>query len=86
MVFDLHEVAEITAELLGGNGVASEKVRYANLVSFTCLKPFAFYYRNERKDAHDLIYCLEKHGIWKGLKAAPRQVSEGIRQSTWRDH
>ncbi|MDP3509129.1 MAG: antitoxin [Candidatus Melainabacteria bacterium] len=59
MVFDLHEIKEIQAELLGGNGVATEKVRFANLVSFTCLKAFAFDQRNERKDAHDLIYCLE---------------------------
>jgi hypothetical protein len=59
MVFDLHEIKEIQAELLSGNGVAIEKVRFANLVSFTCLKAFAFDQRNERKDAHDLIYCLE---------------------------
>lgn len=59
MVFDLHEIKEIQAELLGGNGVATENVRFANLVSFTCLKAFAFEHRNERKDAHDLIYCLE---------------------------
>ncbi|MCA9815470.1 MAG: antitoxin [Candidatus Obscuribacterales bacterium] len=59
MVFDLHEIKEIQAELLGENGVATEEVRFANLVSFTCLKAFAFDQRNERKDAHDLIYCLE---------------------------
>jgi hypothetical protein len=59
MVFDLHQVKEIQAELLGGNGVASEKVKHADLVSFTCLKSFAFEQRNERKDAHDLTYCLE---------------------------
>lgn len=59
MVFDLHAIKEIQAELLGGNGVATEKVRFANLVSFTCLKAFAFDQRNERKDAHDLLYCLE---------------------------
>jgi hypothetical protein len=59
MVFDLHESKEIHAELLGENGVATEKVRFANLVSFTCLKSFAFDNRNERKDAHDLVYCLE---------------------------
>ena len=28
-------------------------------MSFTCLKSFAFDQRNERKDAHDLIYCIE---------------------------
>lgn len=42
MVFDLHEVIEIRAQLLGDNGIAIEKVRYADLVSFTCLKAFAF--------------------------------------------
>ena len=29
------------------------------MVSFTCLKSFAFDQRFERKDAHDLIYCIE---------------------------
>ncbi|MBI3371360.1 MAG: antitoxin [Betaproteobacteria bacterium] len=59
IVFDLHQITEIQAELLGENGVATEKIRHANLVSFTCLKSFAFDQRNERKDAHDLIYCIE---------------------------
>ena len=44
---------------MGGNGIATETIRYANLVSFTCLKAFAFVDRFERKDAHDLIYCIE---------------------------
>jgi hypothetical protein len=59
IVFDLHQVTEIQAELLGGNGIAIEKIKHANLVSFTCLKAFAFDQRFERKDAHDLIYCIE---------------------------
>lgn len=59
IVFDMHQVTEIHAELLGGNGVATERIKHANVVSFTCLKAFAFEQRNERKDAHDLIYCLE---------------------------
>ncbi|MFM0276496.1 antitoxin [Paraburkholderia sediminicola] len=59
IVFDLHQVTEIRAELLGDNGVATEKIKHANLVSFTCLKAFAFDQRFERKDAHDLIYCIE---------------------------
>lgn len=59
IVFDMHQVSEIEAELLGGNGVAIEKIRHANLVSFTCLKAFAFDQRFARKDAHDLVYCLE---------------------------
>lgn len=59
IVFDLHQVTEIQAELLGGNGIATERIKHANLVRFTCLKAFAFDQRNERKDAHDLIYCIE---------------------------
>lgn len=59
IVFDLHQVTEIQAELLGSNGIATERIRHADLVSFTCLKSFAFDQRNERKDAHDLVYCIE---------------------------
>jgi len=59
IVFEMHQVAEIRAELLGGGGIAAEVVRHADLVSFTCLKAFAFDQRFERKDAHDLIYCIE---------------------------
>ena len=59
IVFDMYEIAEVRAELLGGAGIAVEEVRYANLVSFTCLKAFAFDQRFERKDAHDLAYCIE---------------------------
>jgi hypothetical protein len=62
IVFDHYNVAEITAELLGDNGVATEKIRHADIVSFTCLKAFAFEDRLERKDAHDLVYCTEHAG------------------------
>lgn len=59
IVFDLYQVTEIQAELLGDAGVATEAVKHADIVSFTCLKAFAFDQRFERKDAHDLIYCIE---------------------------
>ncbi|WP_295383999.1 antitoxin [uncultured Thiodictyon sp.] len=59
IVFDLNQATKIQAELLGGNGIVTEWIRHANLVSFTCLKAFAFDQRYERKDAHDLIYCIE---------------------------
>ena len=60
--------------MLGDNGVATEKVKHANLVSFTCLKSFAFDQRFERKDAHDLIYCIEHASV--GLDA----VAAGFRK------
>lgn len=59
MVFDLHDKRDVTAELLGGGGLSVETVAFANIVSFTCLKAFAFDDRGERKDAHDLVYCLQ---------------------------
>ena len=59
MVFDLYQVTEIRAELLGDGGIATEPIKHADLVSFACLKAFAFDQRFERKDAHDLIYCIE---------------------------
>lgn len=71
MVFDHFEVKEIQAELLGENGVATENVRYADLVSFTCLKAFALDQRNERKDAHDIIFCVENAD--GGLEAAAKK-------------
>lgn len=59
IVFDQHQVTAIRAELLGDNGIAAEPIKHANLLSFTCLKAFALDQRNERKDAHDLVYCIE---------------------------
>ena len=59
MVFDRYKEIEVSAELLGADGVATETIRYADLVSFTCLKALAFDQRFERKDAHDLVYCIE---------------------------
>jgi hypothetical protein len=61
LVFDLHDRMDVTADLLGQKGRATESIPYANIVSFTCLKAFAFDHRREGKDAHDLVYCLE-HG------------------------
>lgn len=59
MVFDMHEEVRIEAELLNDDGMAVVTVKHADLVGFSCLKLFAFQQRFERKDAHDLIYCIE---------------------------
>lgn len=59
IVFDLYDTAQVTAELLRDNGVATETIKHANIVSFTCLKAISYNDRQERKDAHDLVYCLE---------------------------
>jgi hypothetical protein len=76
IVFDLYDTVEIEAELLGENGLAKETVRFANIVSFTCLKALAFEDRAERKDAHDLVYCIENspNGIEAVVSAFRKQM------------
>ena len=86
IVFEMHQLTEIRAELLGGGGSAVEVVRHADLVSFTCLKAFAFDQRFERKDAHDLVYCIEH--AEEGLNGAAnmfREVLEGKHGEVIRD-
>ena len=61
IVFELHDQQSVTAQLLDEGGEVTETISHANRVSFTCLKALAFDDRGERKDAHDLVYCLE-HG------------------------
>lgn len=58
IVFEHHKTKEIKGELLGENGIATVTLRYADLVAFTCLKAYAVDQRDERKDAHDVVYCL----------------------------
>jgi hypothetical protein len=81
MVFDLHDSKEISAELLSGDGIATQIIRYANIVSFTCLKAFALDGRIERKDPHDLAYCIEYGpGGWEAAAAAFREQLKGKHQ------
>lgn len=76
MVQDFHNSVVVTAELLNGGGVTSETVRFADIVSFTCLKALAFDDRNLRKDAHDLVYCLEN--LDGGIDAAVGAFKAGL--------
>ena len=76
IVFDLHKVVEIRAELLAGAGIAVEEVKHADLVSFTCLKAFAFDQRFERKDAHDLVYCIAH--AEEGLDGAAQMFRDAL--------
>lgn len=74
IVFDMNDAREISAPLLGAEGNATVTVRHANLVGFVCLKALALEGRGERKDAHDLIYCLENNA--DGMTGAIAQFRE----------
>lgn len=75
IVFDHYQVREVTAELLGGDGIASERVRHADLLGLTCLKALAIEERFERKDAYDLIQCIEHaEGGLDGLSESIRRA------------
>ncbi|MBA1143869.1 MULTISPECIES: hypothetical protein [Mesorhizobium] len=76
IVFDHHKTREIKAELLGDNGVASVTLHYADLVAFTCLKAYAVDQRDERKDAHDLVYCLTHYD--GGIDTAAKEFRSAL--------
>ena len=76
MVPHFFDTKEVTAELLDGRGVATETLRFANIVSYLPSKTAAFADRSEEKDAYDLAYCLESlptADIAKALTAAMKK-------------
>jgi hypothetical protein len=85
MVFDLYDSKEVSAELLNDDGMSTQIIRYANIVSFVCLKAFAVAQRVERKDPHDLVYCIEYGpGGWESAAAALRGQLDGKHQAAVR--
>ncbi|MCY3811651.1 MAG: antitoxin [Gammaproteobacteria bacterium] len=77
IVYDLYAETEVRATLPDDRGITAVTVRHANLVSFTCLKAFAFEDRAEPKDAYDLVYCIE-HAPG-GLAQATRPFQTALR-------
>lgn len=78
IVFDLFDEKPVRVELLDERGVAEVTIKHANIVSFTCLKAFAYEDRLEPKDAHDLVYTISHRpeGV-DGVAAAFRAQTEG---------
>ena len=83
MVRDLYQDVEIQAELLGERGIVRERVRHADIVSFVCLKAFAFDDRLEDKDAYDLLYCLENGP--GGVAAAAQAIRDAVKRTSHGD-
>ena len=83
MVRDLYQDVEIQAELLGERGVVRERVRHADIVSFVCLKAFAFDDRLEDKDAYDVLYCIEN--VPGGVAAAAQAFRHAVKRTSHGD-
>ncbi len=58
IVHDWYQAKEVTAELLGGAGVATETVHYADAIAFVVLKALAYADRAANKDAADLVHVM----------------------------
>lgn len=62
IVHDWYQEMEISAELLDGDGVSVDVVRFADVPAFVILKALALDQRRERKDAADLIHVVRYSG------------------------
>ena len=62
IVHDWYEQREISAQLLDGNGLSVDTVRFADVPAFVILKALALDQRQERKDAADLIHVVRFSG------------------------
>ncbi len=71
-----HMEVELTATLLDERGIATERVRVANIVPFVVLKALAYEDRFEEKDAYDLVYCLMHYG--RGPEEVAAQFAERL--------
>lgn len=62
IVHDWYQEKEISAQLLGGDGLSVDIVRFADVPAFVILKALALDQRQERKDAADLIHVIRYSG------------------------
>ena len=69
IVHDWYQEMEISAELLDGDGVSVDVVRFADVPAFVILKALALDQRQERKDAADLIHVVRYSGSIKEVAA-----------------
>jgi len=69
IVHDWYQEMEISAELLDGDGVSVDIVRFADVPAFVILKALALDQRQERKDAADLIHVVRYSGSIKEVAA-----------------
>lgn len=69
IVHDWWQEKEISAQLLDGDGLSVDIVRFADVPAFVILKALALDQRQERKDAADLIHVIRYSGSIKEVAA-----------------
>ncbi len=69
IVHDWYQQKEISAQLLDGDGLSVDIVRFADVPAFVILKALALDQRQERKDAADLIHVIRYSGSIKEVAA-----------------
>lgn len=69
IVHDWYQEKEISAQLLDGDGLSVDIVRFADVPAFVILKALALDQRQERKDAADLIHVIKYSGSVKEVAA-----------------
>ena len=62
IVHDWYQEKTVSAQLLDGNGISVDTVRFADVPAFVILKALALDQRQERKDAADLIHVIRYSG------------------------
>ena len=69
IVHDWYQEKIVSAQLLGGDGLSVDTVRFADVPAFVILKALALDQRQERKDAADLIHVIQYSGSVKEVAA-----------------
>ncbi|WP_122420705.1 hypothetical protein [Pseudomonas viridiflava] len=69
IVHDWYQEKEVSAQLLDGDGLSVDIVRFADVPAFVILKALALDQRQERKDAADLIHVVMYSGTVKEVAA-----------------
>ncbi len=88
IVHDWWREKEVSAQLLDGDGLSVDIVRFADVPAFVILKALALDQRQERKDAADLIHVIQYSGSVTEVAALfverirsgqhPEALSDGI--------
>lgn len=73
---DWYQEISVTAELLDGQGISTERIRFADVPAFVILKALAMDQRQEPKDAADLIHVVRYAGT---LDQVAEMFAERIR-------